>query len=258
MKTIAIVQARMGSTRFPGKVLADLCGKPVIAHVIERAKAIRSTDGVVLACPAGDRAAFANLGLGVPIVAHTENGDENDVLSRFVETVRRYPADLIIRITADCPCLAPDLAEDTARWLAMDPAGPPYACTRHDGGLSGWPDGLDVEALTIKALLEAGHEATGEDREHVTRWIHRKHGESYITSRNQWPVNTKLSIDCEADLEYARRVMTRIDRQGDWIYVTSGTACITPDEDPLNRRGRFGWLRTWFAVIREAREWPME
>ena len=207
-RTICIIQARLGSQRFPRKILAYLCGKPVLAHVVDRAKAIRGVDAVVVACPESDAETLDALGLGVPIVGVTIGGDENDVLSRFAATAEAYPANCYVRLTGDCPLLAPDLAEQVISRVRQ---GAFYACTRHDGWPFGWPDGMDIEAFTVGALLDADRDATDPaDREHVTPHIRRNWLTVGVPCPAQWPAGAKLSIDTPADLDYARSVMVRL------------------------------------------------
>src|SRR5690348_13196312 len=104
MKTVCIVQARTGSQRFPLKVLAALHGKPMLAHVLERAAAIPGVDEVCLAIPESDKRLLGHLW---PVVSY---GPENDVLSRYLNAACSRAADVIVRVTGDCPLLAPDLA----------------------------------------------------------------------------------------------------------------------------------------------------
>lgn len=210
MRTICVIQARLGGgTRFtPGqpKILADLCGKPVLAHVVERAKAIRGVDAVVVACPSGDQEEIARAVIGTLVCG--PDVPENDVLGRYAWMARQGPADYVIRVTADCPFLAPDLAE---RALAAVRDGAVYACSRHDGGASDWPDGLDVEAFAAKALSNAASNATTpKDREDVTPYIRRNWPVVDIFCPIRWPAGVKLSIDTPTDMDYARQVMARI------------------------------------------------
>ena len=224
MTAVVIVQARLGSQRFPRKILADLCGQPVIKHVIDRARAILGVDRVVLACPEDDLDTLDALGLGVPVIGVTIDGDENDVLSRFCAVAEAYPADGYIRVTGDCPFLAPDLARMA---MCIIQQGVCYACTRHDGGASGWPDGLDVEAFSADTLRAADWMAHPGEVEHVTSAMRRlllSGQQGVIPCPEAWPVGVKLSIDVPADLVQARAIMGRLPA------------------------GAYGWEATWRAV----------
>src|SRR5262245_49768580 len=119
MKVVAIIQARMGSTRLPGKVMMNLCGKPMIQHVIQRAQAIRNVNQVVLNAPEEDSHLFR------PLTDCTIFGIKNqqhNVLASYMHIAEETGADVIVRLTGDCPLLAPDLsAEVIDKFMAEQP-----------------------------------------------------------------------------------------------------------------------------------------
>ena len=166
MKTVAIVQARMGSTRLPGKVLADLAGKPVLAWVVRAARAASGVDDVWVAtstAAADDAVAAWCKANGVSV----HRGSENDVLDRYVGAARASGAQVVVRITADCPFLDPAVIAQTIRLRLI--TGAAYASNVDPPT---WPDGLDCEALTADTLIAAAAEATRpSDREHVTPFV---------------------------------------------------------------------------------------
>ena len=166
MKTVAIIQARMGSTRLPGKVLADLAGKPVLAWVVRAARAALGVDDVCVAtstAAADDAVAAWCKSNGVLF----HRGSESDVLDRYAGAAKASGAQIVVRLTADCPLLDPAVIAQTIRLRAM--TGADYASNVDPPT---WPDGLDCEVLTAKALLAAAAEATrASDREHVTPFI---------------------------------------------------------------------------------------
>ena len=168
---VAIIQARLGSTRLPGKTLADIGGRPMLAHVVERVRATPGIDEVVIATttrpaddPLVDWASRAGLACA--------RGSEEDVLDRFRTALARHPADAIVRVTPDCPLLDPDVAgRVVATWRdaggALD-----YVSNVHPPT---FPDGLDTEVISRRALLAAWTEATDPaDREHVTPFVWRQ------------------------------------------------------------------------------------
>ena len=167
MRINAVIQARVGSTRLPGKVLADLGGRPVLEWVVRAARAATRIDQVIVATStlAGDDP-VADLAdsLGVPVV----RGSEGDVLSRFVAALDAHPADAIIRLTADCPLLDPTLIDAVAGAWAGAPAHD-YVSTVLVRCL---PRGLDVELVTAQALRAVDQVATGHDRVHVTSAVY--------------------------------------------------------------------------------------
>ncbi|HEY6019203.1 MAG TPA: NTP transferase domain-containing protein [Candidatus Paceibacterota bacterium] len=155
-----IIQARTGSKRFPGKVLANLAGKPVIQHVVERCREFG--EKTIIVAPHYDVGVFTDLGVRVFY------GPEDDVLTRYFRAARAYRFDPIVRITADCPLIRPDLMEKTYK-LSL---GCTYAAI--DWPRGGFPKGYGCEIFTMTALELANAFATDQyDREHVTPWMQR-------------------------------------------------------------------------------------
>ena len=150
LKTVAIVQARTTSTRFPGKVLADLAGQPLLAWVLRRARA-SAVDDVVVATTVNveDDQVIA--------IAEREDarwfrGDEHDVLGRYVHAAREAGADVVVRLTADCPMLDAEVVDRVIGALCDDPESVDYASNVI---VRTFPQGLDAEALFFDVLLRA-------------------------------------------------------------------------------------------------------
>lgn len=188
---LCIIQCRLGSTRFPRKALADLHGKPIVAHVVERVRQIDGIDAAVLAVPHRDILSLSGFGVAV----HGPNVAETDVLGRFAKVVEYYvDADVIVRITADCPLLNPRIAEEV---IALFDAIP---CDYASNIAPGYVDGEDVEVFTRSALLKAHLWATEqEDREHVTPWMRRNLQTVMLAPETPDP-KPKTSIDTPEDL----------------------------------------------------------
>jgi len=172
MTTVAVIQARAGSTRFPGKVLADLNGRPMLAHVVERVRRCRSVGRVVLATstgPADDAVAELAERLGASVL----RGPLDDVLGRFVMAAREHSASVVVRITADCPLVDPDLIDTLVEMRAKE--GADYASNIDPRT---YPDGYDAEVMTRECLERLDREATRSDeREHVTLRVRERPGE---------------------------------------------------------------------------------
>lgn len=174
---IALVQARMGSTRLPGKVLMPIMGKPMIWYVVERLKRVAHVDKVVIATSEkNSNDVIRDLCKQYDIDCFS--GSENDVLDRFYKAAKEYQADIVIRITADCPLLDPSLIGDmleefirTQRYDYFSVACGAGASTEKFNGHR-YPDGLDAEIFKFSILQSAWEEATLPlEREHVTPFI---------------------------------------------------------------------------------------
>jgi spore coat polysaccharide biosynthesis protein SpsF (cytidylyltransferase family) len=194
VRVLAIIQARLGSTRFPQKALADICGRSLIDHVLDRVEACDAIDHFVLAVPKGD-------GWMHPWATEFEC-DQNDVLTRFVLASAGWPEhDTLVRITGDCPLWSPAEAE---RVLALYRSIP--GCEYAWNVAPGYVDGEDCEVFSRAALLQAHWHATGEDREHVTPWIRRNYPVATampISDRG----GLKTSVDTPEDLERVRQLL---------------------------------------------------
>lgn len=172
MRVVAIVQARMGSTRLPGKSLLPLWrDMPLLELVLRRVAATRPVDQVVLATsdsPADDELAALAARVGVPVF----RGSEADVLGRFEGALDAYPAEAVVRVCADNPWVDPEHLSRLVGFFA-DSADCAYAHSNTEA--SGLADGFGAEVVTADALRAAAAEATEQrDREHVTLWVARQ------------------------------------------------------------------------------------
>ncbi len=166
---LAILQARMTSTRLPGKVMLPLAGAPMIQRQIARVQEAANIDELIVAT--SDQAADDGLvdfleGRGVAVF----RGALNDVQQRFVGAAAEFPAAAIVRLTADCPLADSGVIDDTIE--AFLDAGADYASNTPDHRT--YPKGLDVEVFTANALRRAAADPSREAREHVTWDMHRQ------------------------------------------------------------------------------------
>ncbi len=204
MTTVAVIQARCGSTRFPRKVLAALQGRPMLAHIIERVGRATLVDKVVVATtdgPGDDEVASLALASG----AQLTRGSEQDVLSRYVLAAREHQADVIVRITADCPLTDPEVVDAVIR--ARLDAGADYASNVEPPS---YPEGYDCEVFTAACLARIEHEVTLEyEHEHVTVLV-REHLEDFRTVRVVHEPDLswiRLTVDVPADLVRVARLL---------------------------------------------------
>ncbi len=211
MKNVAIIQARMGSRRFPGKVLADLAGEPLLARVVERTRLSRRLDQVLVATSqSSSDDPIANLcrrrGWGV------FRGDEHDVLGRYASAAQFARADRIVRITSDCPLVDGRLI-DQALDQFDETKELDYLSMVVDRAVL--PAGFDVEVLAAKCLQHLNREVRRTWwREHVTLYI-RQYPDQFKTQLlrlEDEPADSsdwELSVDTPGDLERVRAIFQR-------------------------------------------------
>jgi len=211
-KIVGIVQARMGSTRLPGKTLADLHGKPLLQRVIERTKAGRHLRTIVVATTANaedDAIVEFCRWCGVECF----RGSEEDVLDRYYQCADWCGAEIIARITADDPFKDPQVMDKVVDHLLAHPELD-YASNNLEPT---YPEGLDTEVLTRQALSRAWREARLlSDREHVTPYIWRHPHLFRVASVKHTTDLSHLrwTIDVEEDLAFARQVYARLNHRG--------------------------------------------
>lgn len=204
-----VVQARMRSSRLPGKTLADIGGRPMLAHLVERARRIPGVEAVIIATtdrPADEAIRRFAAAQGLPAFA----GSEDDVLDRMYRAAVRHGARVVVRVTPDCPLLDPAVSGRVlARFLAAGGALD-YASNTQPPT---FPDGLDTEVIAVGALERAWREATrASEREHVTPYIWKQPDRFRLASVTHDPDLSALrwTVDEPADLEFARAVHARL------------------------------------------------
>jgi len=168
-KTVAIVQARMTSSRLPGKVLNSLCGMPMIVFMLHRVAQAECVDEVVLATSTDE----TDNELAEIVQAHgfgCYRGELDDVLARFHGAARAAQADVVVRLTGDCPLIDADLIDTVVR--ALQASGADYASNTVPPT---YPDGQDIEAFSFAALDQAWRAARlSSEREHVTPYLRNR------------------------------------------------------------------------------------
>lgn len=214
-RTVAIIQARMGSTRLPGKVMLPLLGEPVLTHILRRAERARSLDEVVVATttlPEDEAIVELAEAAGRPVV----RGSATDLLDRYLAAARDNDAEVIVRITSDCPLIDPeliDLVVDAFRANDVDYASNmlrPFT----------FPQGLAVEVVRRAALERAGREDRDPAwREHATPYIYR-HPELFSLHRvaaDRDHAERRWTLDTPDDYALIERIYEAIGRDDfDW------------------------------------------
>ena len=218
-RIVAIIQGRMASSRLPGKVLEDIHGSPMLAWVINRARLAHSLDEVVIATtvdPSDD-----------PIQTFCEShgfsffrGDSFDVLDRYYQAAVRFKADVVVRLTADCPLIDPGLIDDTVAAyfkteadFAANRLPPPWKRT--------FPIGLDLEVCSFQALQRAWNEADQTyQREHVMPYLYEEEGRFRVHVVNHDPNygHYRWTVDTPEDLVLIREIIERLEGREDFTW----------------------------------------
>jgi spore coat polysaccharide biosynthesis protein SpsF len=211
----AIVQARMGSTRLPGKVMKEVLGRPLLFYLLERLKRSKLIEKMVVATTDSQ--------VDQPIVDYVENlgiqvfrGDEEDVLDRYYQAAKKYNIDTVVRITADCPLVDPKITDEVIRYYLehqeydLVRTGPTY------------PEGFDTEVFSFESLETAWKEARlKSEREHVTSYIWK--------NNNMFKVKTlvfaqdlsylRITVDEKVDFEVVKLILENLYREGEVFYL---------------------------------------
>jgi len=207
MKIVAIIEARMTSSRLPGKVLMEVLSKPILHYLISRLKRVRLLNEIVLATTTNSTDDI------LVDFANKENiknyrGSENDVMARVFEAAESVDADLIVEITGDCPIVDPNIVEQVIQT---------YINNNYDYvnnvNVRSYPDGMDVQVFS-KNVLERSLKMTKEalDHEHVTLHI-RNHPEIFshlnlVAPKNLWWPDLGLTLEERSDFELLKKIIT--------------------------------------------------
>ncbi|HEU0258045.1 MAG TPA: glycosyltransferase family protein [Burkholderiales bacterium] len=228
MSTAIVVQARMGSSRLPGKVLKDIAGRPMLSYQMERLRRVKRAERIVVATtdqPADDAVERFCQKEKIACV----RGSEHDVLARYHLAIERFPADVVVRITADCPLIDPAIVDE-----AIAAYEPDYVSNMLE---TTYPYGMAVEVFSAQALREAHREAKDPaEREHVTPFIYR-HPERYrlrsLTmapnlSHHRWTVDTPEDFELVSRLLKTLKphftlqdVLAVLDKHPDWCAINA-------------------------------------
>ncbi|WP_252231541.1 glycosyltransferase family protein [Clostridium sp. ZBS15] len=205
MKVVCIVQARVGSTRLPGKVLKEICGKTVLEHDVNRLKLVPNIDEIVIATTVesqDDKILYEANRLGVKYF----RGSENDVLSRYYFAAKENNADIVIRVTSDCPCLDYKILKDMIDMYLDKSNDIDYISNTIDRT---YPRGYDVEIFSFDALEKVYNNAKKDyEREHVTPYLYDLNNKFRILSYKNSKDYSKyrVTLDTEEDLQVIKAI----------------------------------------------------
>ena len=210
----AILQARLGSSRLEGKILMDICGKPLLAHVIERVKAARTLDRVIVATTTEPDDARLREFLKKQDV-DVFLGQENDVVDRFYQAAKYFESDVIVRITPDDPFKDPAVIDRAVTLLrGADPPVDYVSNCSYDGSIPAtFPEGIDIEVMTFDCLEKIWNGADKpSEREHLTPYIFRRPQEfRRLGFRHTEDLSAlRWTIDYQQDMDFARQIYARL------------------------------------------------
>ena len=203
MRIVCIIQARMGSTRLPGKILKEFAGKPMLRHQLERDLSSKRVDAFVVATSdKSDDDAVAELARSCGVGVY--RGSENDVLDRYYMAAKEAKADIVVRVTGDCPLHYGEVIDETVEHFLS-------AEVDYGRSPSNYPEGLDTEIFTFAALEKAWKEATlPSEREHVTPYLYT-HSEQFrcdsewTPAKGEWQ-GMHWSVDTPQDLAFVTNI----------------------------------------------------
>lgn len=241
MKIVATIEARMTSSRLPGKVLLPALGRPMLAHLTARLKAVPSIDEIVLATTVNATddvlVDFAEKD-GIKVF----RGSEADVMARVIGAAAAAKADVVVEITGDCPIIDPDLVEQTIRVFKRNEAV--YAANSF---ISSYPDGMDTQVMTLDALKKS-YAMTDDplDREHVSRHIVNNpqlfpHVYLIAPPSLHWP-GLGLTLDEPSDYELIRTLIESLGKNnplfgcGDVIHFLRANPQVLKINDMVQRK----------------------
>lgn len=206
MKIVATIEARMTSSRLPGKVLLPAQGKPMLYHLVSRLKAVHSISEIVLATTinAADDI-LVDFAKREDILFY--RGSEEDVMFRVIGAAETADADVIVEITGDCPIIDPDLVEQTIQMYLHHEAA--YASNTH---ISSYPDGMDTQVFSLESLKRSSAMTDAPlDHEHVSLYM-RNHPEIFphvhliAPPSLHWP-SLGLTLDEQADYLLLKKII---------------------------------------------------
>ena len=241
---LLIIQARMGSSRLPGKVLKKINNKSILLHLIERVKCSKKINKIVVATTKAIKdqeiVEFCKL--------HKIDffcGSEHDVLERFYKCALKYEAKNIIRITSDCPLIDPIVIDTTIDLYLKNDAD--YAANTIPPETRKWPDGSDVEVFSFNALEISYLSAKDDEREHVTffMWRKNKNFKTVQLDNNEDWSKYRYTIDYNEDYEKVKKIMSILLKNNCFGHTKDIVQIIKDDGEMQNNNKKYSFGYGW-------------
>lgn len=209
-RVVASIEARMGSSRLPGKVLMDINGRPSLSRLVQRLRACTTLDDIVVATSTDPRDdAIAGWAKSEEVAVF--RGSKDDVLQRVVDAQTFMTSDIVVEVTGDCPLICPDIIDmGVHTFLAND------VDVVTNTRVPSYPMGADVQAFRTQALAwVAAHVTDAAVREHVSLYFYEqpeKYRVMHLIAPRQWAApRTRLQLDYEEDLRFIRAVYAKLE-----------------------------------------------
>lgn len=244
--TIAIIQARMGSTRLPGKVLKEINGKPMLSYLLDRVLKSKKLDKIIIAT--------SSLGKDDAIEEYCKEygidcfrGSENDVLSRYYGCAKQYNPDIVVRLTADCPLTDPQIIDNVIQ--KFEDSDAEYCTNTVPVETNMYPDGTDVELFSMKALTKAYIEVKDiHFREHVTFqfWQTDEYDSiQYIGAKDY--SKYRITVDYPEDFEVVSYIFNELEKRKSFGHLDEIIEIIEGNEEIKSKNSQYyfgvGWSK---------------
>lgn len=249
-KVVALIQCRMGSTRLPQKVMMDLQGKPVIGKIHDRLKYCKTVDQTVICT--------ADTPQNEPIVKYAQEngldwhaGSENDLVDRVYQMAKRFGADVVVRVTADCPLVDPQLVDQLVQAYLDDPTLeyitnilPPT-----------YPDGLDLDVISFRALEKLWNRSRGDAFK--SEWINhdlRNNPDVYKTKKfnlDRDLSSMRWTVDYPEDMELIREIFKRLSPNGEVFYMDDILKLLEENPELGEINAKYVRDAAYYAAIEE-------
>jgi len=242
--TIAIIQARMGSTRLPGKVLMEINGKPLISYQLDRVLKAKKLDKVIVATstlPQDDAIAKQCEEYGIEYF----RGSEDDVLSRYYECAKQYNPNIVVRLTADCPLADPEIIDRVVQMFEDNNVD--YCANTVPIETNMFPDGTDVEVFSMQALEKAYKNVTDPHfREHVTFqfWQTDDYTNIQLIGDKNYS-KYRITVDYPEDFEVVSYIFDQLTKRGIFGHLDEIIAIIDENEEIKNKNSQYYFGQGW-------------
>lgn len=233
-KVVALVQARMGSTRLPGKVLADILGKPMLWHIVNRLSYCKLVDQTIIATADNDKnKPIAEVAKQYAIPCYS--GSEVDLVDRFYQAARKFDASVIVRITADCPLVDPEIVDELIDIYLHNIDR--YDYVSNSRPKASYPHGLDAEVFGVNLVKNLWQTIEEPFRREWFTTVIFENPEKYklfcLKSKENLS-QIRLTVDYQEDLDLVREIFTRLYKEDRCFYLKDMLDLLSANQELLD------------------------